>query len=173
MFALSSQVAFQGRDYQEALDHADRSVALDGEFWIGHMMRGQALERLGRIDAALEAITAAERFSGRNSKALSLRAYILARTGRAEQADAMLDALSAASDERYVPPYAMALINAGLDRRDQVMAWLGRAIDTRDAHVIYLPVDPKWDPYRDDPRFVALLERCRFDTRPPARAQGR
>ncbi|MEZ5294030.1 MAG: winged helix-turn-helix domain-containing protein [Vicinamibacterales bacterium] len=173
VFALSSQVAFQGRDYQGALELADRAIALDGEFWIGRMMRGQALERLGQADAALEALTAAERFSGRNSKPLSLRAYILARTGHADQAEAMLDALAAASGERYVPPYAMALINAGLDRRDEVMRWLARAIDTTDAHIIYLAVDPKWDPYRTDPRFMALVDRCRFDRRPAAEGARR
>ena len=37
-----------------------------------------------------------------------------------------------------------------------------RAYDARDIHLIYLPVDPKWDPYRADPRFTALLARCNF-----------
>jgi hypothetical protein len=40
--------------------------------------------------------------------------------------------------------------------------WLAKAYDARDVHLIYLPVDPKWDPYRADPRFQALLTRCGF-----------
>jgi hypothetical protein len=32
----------------------------------------------------------------------------------------------------------------------------------RDVHLIFLTVDPKWDPYRGDPRFEALLARCGF-----------
>ena len=44
LYALSSQVAFQARDYAGALQHANRAIALDQEFWIGHQMRGQALE---------------------------------------------------------------------------------------------------------------------------------
>ena len=42
------------------------------------------------------------------------------------------------------------------------MEWLAKAYDARDVHLIYLPVDPKWDPYRADPRFQALLTRCGF-----------
>jgi hypothetical protein len=42
------------------------------------------------------------------------------------------------------------------------MAWLAKAYGARDVHLIYLPVDPKWDPYRVDPRFQALLTRCGF-----------
>ncbi|MCC7180994.1 MAG: tetratricopeptide repeat protein [Acidobacteria bacterium] len=160
VFALSSQVAFQGRDYTEAMRFAERAIALDGEFWIGYVMRGQALEQLGRNDAAIEALTMAERFSGQNSKPMSLRAYILARTGRANQAETMLDALDTASRDRYVPPYAMALISLGLGRRDRALDWLERALDVRDVHLIYLPVDPKWDALRSDPRFGSLLERC-------------
>jgi len=37
---------------------------------------------------------------------------------------------------------------------------LDRACAERDVHLIYLSVDAKWDPYRDDPRFGALLTRC-------------
>ncbi len=70
MPALSSQVAFQARDYRAALDHARQAIVLDPELWIEHMMRGQALEQLGEHESALEALTIAARFSGENSKAL-------------------------------------------------------------------------------------------------------
>ncbi|MDH4063665.1 MAG: winged helix-turn-helix domain-containing protein [Acidobacteriota bacterium] len=162
MPALSSQVAFQSRDYRAALDHARQAIVLDPEFWIGHMMRGAALEQLGEYASALEALTTAARFSGENSKALSLRAYVLAGTGQVGEARAMLQTLEGVSKSQHVPPYAMALINAGLRDRDAVFAWLERAYDVRDVHLIYLPVDPKWDSYRAGPRFEALVARRGF-----------
>ena len=70
--------------------------------------------------------------------------------------------LEATSRDRYVPPYAMALVHAGLGERDAVFEWLDRAYAARDVHLIFLRVDPKWDGYRSDPRFDALLTRCRF-----------
>ena len=162
MPALSSQVAFQARDYRTALDYARQAVVLDPEFWIGHMMRGQALEQLGEHELALEALTTAARFSGQNTKPLSLRAYILAKSGRADEARAMLRTLETVSKTQYVPPYAMALIHAGLQQRESAFVWLERAYDARDVHLIYLPVDPKWDAYRASPRFEALIVRCGF-----------
>ena len=65
-----------------------------------------------------------------------------------------------------MPPYAMALVSAGLGEWDAVFEWLDKAYAARDVHLIYLPVDPKWDSYRADPRFVALLARCGFTPRP-------
>ena len=64
--------------------------------------------------------------------------------------------LEAQAAKTYVPPYTMALVQAGLGDRDGVFDWLERAYAVRDVHLIYLPVDVKWDPYRSDPRFVAL-----------------
>jgi len=81
----------------------------------------------------------------------------------------VLRRLESDSRERYVPPGAMALVHAGLGEREAVMEWLAKAYDARDVHLIYLPVDPKWDPYRVDPRFQALLTRCGFT--PSARAE--
>jgi TolB-like protein/Flp pilus assembly protein TadD len=161
-YALSSQMAFQARDYQAALDHASQAIALDPEFWIGYAVRGQAYEQSGQPELALDALTVAVRFSGANSKAVALSGYILARAGRRDEARDVLTTLDLLSRRRYVPPYALALVHAGLGEHDAVFEWLDRAFDVRDVHLIYLPVDPKWDPYRSDPRFEALLARCGF-----------
>jgi TolB-like protein/DNA-binding winged helix-turn-helix (wHTH) protein/Flp pilus assembly protein TadD len=161
-YALSSQVAFQARDYAGALQHANRAIALDHEFWIGHQMRGQALEQLGDDDLALTALATAGRLSGHNSKAVSLTGYILGRSGRQAEAREVLGALETASRQRYVPPYALALVHAGLGDADAAFDWLDRAYAARDVHLMFLTVDVKWDRYRSDPRFGNLLARCGF-----------
>jgi Flp pilus assembly protein TadD len=160
--ALSAQVAFQARHYPAAVEHARKAILIDSTFWIGHVQLGQAYAQTGESDLALEALRDAARFSGANSKAISLRGYLLAKTGRANEAREVLRTLEADSRERYVPPYAMALVHAGLGEQEPVFEWLDKAYAARDVHLIYLPVDPKWDPYRADPRFISLLARCRF-----------
>ena len=91
-----------------------------------------------------------------------MRGYVLGKSGRRQEAREVLGALKALSRKRFVPPYAMALVHAGLGERDQVFEWLDRAFDVHDVHLIYLTVDSKWDSYRADPRFEALLSRCGF-----------
>ena len=161
-FALSAQVAFQARQYAVAIEHARRAVLIDSEFWIGYMQLGQAYQQTGQDDLALAALVDAARFSGGNSKATALRGYLLAKSGRTTEAREVLRQLESDSRERYVPPGAMALVQAGLGDREAMFDWLAKAYDARDVHLIYLPVDPKWDPYRADPRFQALLTRCGF-----------
>lgn len=163
--ALSGQVAFQHRDYAAALEFSRRAVALDPNLWIGYIQLAQAYEGRGDHALALEALADAERLAGGNSKILSLRGYILARTGRSEAAREVIRTLDAQSRERYVPPYAPALVYAGLDDRPSMFAALDRAYAARDVHLIYLPVAPMWDAYRTDPRFVDLLARAGFTSR--------
>jgi TolB-like protein/DNA-binding winged helix-turn-helix (wHTH) protein/Flp pilus assembly protein TadD len=163
-YALSSQVAFQASDFAAALQHANRATALDQEFWIGHQMRGQALEQLGDDEPALKALATAARLSGQNTKPISLTGYILGRSGRTAEARDVLAALQAASRQRYVPPYALALVHAGLGEADAAFDWLDRAYAARDVHLMFLTVDAKWNRYRSDPRFGALLARCGFTT---------
>jgi tetratricopeptide (TPR) repeat protein len=163
-YALSSQVAFQALDYPGALQHANRAIALDQEFWIGHQMRGQALAQLGDDDLALKALATAARLSGQNSKPLSLTGFVLGRSGRTAEALDVLGALETASRHRYVPPYALALVHAGLGDAPAAFEWLDRAYAARDVHLMFLTVDVKWDRYRSDPRFGELLARCGFTT---------
>jgi len=160
--ALSSQVSFQGRDYAAAVGHARQAILLDSNLWIGYMMLGQAYAQIGETELALEVIGDAARLSGGNSKALSLRGYVLANAGRTGEAREVLQTFKRLAKDRFVPPVAFALIHAGLGERDAVFEWLEQGFAVRDVHLMYLPVDAKWDAYREDPRFKSLLARCGF-----------
>jgi DNA-binding winged helix-turn-helix (wHTH) protein/tetratricopeptide (TPR) repeat protein len=162
--ALSAQVAFNARDYSEAARFARQATVLDPEFWIGHMQLAQAYERLGQPDLALDTFNTAARFCGGNSKMLSCRGYILARVGMTEAAHEVLSTLKEVAHEHYVPPYALALVYTGLGQSDEAFACLKRAYEARDVHLVFLPVDAKWDAVRDDLRFQELMTRCGFLT---------
>ncbi|MGH7306385.1 MAG: hypothetical protein ACRELZ_24160 [Candidatus Rokuibacteriota bacterium] len=159
--AISSQVAFQARDYPAAIELAREAIVIDPEFWIGYVQRGQAYEQLGRTDLALALATAA-RFSESNSKALSLRGYVLARRGQIGEAREVLAFMESLARARYVPPYALVLVHAGLGEPDEAFARLDQAHADGDEHLIFLTVDPKWDSYRTGRRFEGLLARCGF-----------
>lgn len=159
--ALSGQVAYQARDVPAAIAHSRRAVVLDPNFWIGYVVLAAAYDAAGDHDRALEALDDAQRLSS-NSKILALRGYVLAKMGRVDAAREVLRTFEEKSRERYVPPYAAALVYAGLQDRNAMFEYLEKANAVRDVHLMYLPVDMKWDPYRSDPRFVDLLARCGF-----------
>jgi TolB-like protein len=168
-YALSAHVALLARDETAGLDFAKRATIIGPSFWIGHFQMAWAYERLGEANMALQALAQAEASSGSNSKTLSLRGYILATSGRRDEAEQVLRTLESISHERYVPPYALALVHAGLGRSDRAIDWLRHAYDVRDVHLIWLPMDPKWDPLRKESSFQRLIERCGFATSPAER----
>jgi Flp pilus assembly protein TadD len=161
-YAMASQVAFQARDFAGARTLARRAIVIDPDFWVGHMMLGQACEQLGDVDVALDVLATATRLSDGNSKPVGLRGYILANQGQTAAARDVLAMLHDLARIRYVPPFALALVHAGLGEDAQVFQFLDRAYAVRDVHLMFLTVDTKWDRYRSAPEFVALLERCAF-----------
>jgi TolB-like protein len=164
-YALSSVVASQGRQSASALEYARRAISLDSGFWIGYAGLGQAYEQAGEDALALETLTDAGRLpGGDNSKILSIKGHVLARMGRVGAAREVLTTLATIASKRYMPPYASALVYAGLGEREPMFTALEEAYAVRDVHLIYLPVSEQWDPYRGDPRFINLLARCGFSS---------
>jgi hypothetical protein len=53
-------------------------------------------------------------------------------------------------------------VRAGLGEPEAALEWLERAYDAHDVHLVLLVVDPKWDAFRADARFLAIIERCGF-----------
>jgi tetratricopeptide (TPR) repeat protein len=160
--ALSAYLAFLEGDFDAAVQFGRQAIVIDPEFWVGHFQLGQIYLHLGKTELAFDALNHSARLSGGNSKAFSLRGYLLAKMGRKDEALQVIHTLEALSRERYVPPFATALIYAGLKQYNLAFQWLERAYEVRDVHMIFLPIDPKWDAFRASPRFVELLKRCGF-----------
>ena len=160
--ALSAHVEFAARDFRSALQFARQATVLDSQFWIGQFQLAQVYQQLGDHESMLRALEITERFGKANSKMISLHGYVLAKLGRTAEAREVLHTLETLGRERYVPQYSMALVHAGLNERDAALQSLERGLQARDVNLVFLAVDPKWDPFRKDPRFLDLLDRCGF-----------
>lgn len=158
--ALSAQVAFLGRDYRGAVEFARQAAVVLTDFWIANLQMAQAYEQLGEYPLALEALSRGGGVGGENSKVLSLRGYVLAKMDRGDEARSVLKTLETLSRERYIPPYSIAQVYAGLQECDLAFTWLERALEEHDVHLAMLPTEPKWDGLRMDPRFADVLQRC-------------
>lgn len=71
----------------------------------------------------------------------------------------MLDELRESAGERYVSPFDLALIHAGLEEADEALEWLEKAYEERNQWLSWLKVEPRLDVLRTDARFVDLVRR--------------
>lgn len=158
--ALSAQVAFLARDFAGALEFARQASVVLSDFWIGNLQMAQAYEQLGEYEQALTALSRSRGAGGENSKVISLRGYVLAKMGKTDDALHVLRTLEAVAGQSYMPPYAIALVHAGLGDNDAAFDWLERAVEAHDVHLAALPSDAKWDGLRGDAKFAEVLRRC-------------
>ena len=93
---------------------------------------------------------------------LSAAAYVYAKAGERHKALEILSEIQRLSSQEYEPAFHIAQIYLGLGDNEQAFAWLDKACDERSVWLIWLGVDPKFDPLRSDPRFEELLKKIRF-----------
>ena len=144
---------------EAALADLDKTLAMSPNFWIAHLARGWLYLDAKRYDDAIAEFAAARDQSEGSLQAVSMLGYAFARANRKQQAQQILDELLARSQQGYVPPVSIATVYAGLGDTDKAITWLNFACDVRDVRLAYLKTDHRWDPLRNDPRFIAVAER--------------
>lgn len=63
----------------------------------------------------------------------------------------------------HQPDYAM--IHLGRDDIDAFYMWVDKAMESRSAEVLWIAVDPVFDPLRRDPRFEGILRKLWVQSR--------
>ena len=73
----------------------------------------------------------------------------------------MLNELQTETETKFVSPYTIATIHAGLGNTDEVFNWLNKAVDSKSVWLIHLhfSADPRFNPYKSDIRFSDLLNK--------------
>jgi serine/threonine protein kinase/tetratricopeptide (TPR) repeat protein len=119
----------------------------------GHHVLAIVLAAQGRHDEALEEA----RVETVEWARLTGLAYACSMSGRRSEADEALRELEAKYPMECA--YQIAAVRAARGDADGALAWLGRAVDERDAGAAQMAGEPVFRPLHGDPRWDALLER--------------
>jgi serine/threonine protein kinase/Flp pilus assembly protein TadD len=159
-------IYYYARRYDEALEYQQRlavmwPAASKGATLGGTADRARILEQAGRAEEAIVEYRRVRELDD-DPRIQAGLACALALAGRTDEARAELATLVSRAPEVHVPPYALAGPLALLGERDQAFAQLERAFETHDRAMVWMRVNPRFDPLRKDPRYVSLLRRMRY-----------
>jgi adenylate cyclase len=89
----------------------------------------------------------------------ALAALVEARSGHPEALRRYIPKVIHAADSGAGKPDAVAVAYGWLGDKDEAFRWLERDFAAHDFYLVFLKVDPAFDPLRNDPRFASLLRR--------------
>lgn len=147
------------REYDKAIEQCRTTLEMDPNFGGAHLFLGRSYKQKGMYEEALAELQKARGLLTDSAEVLSLIGYTYAVAGRRVEALNSLQALQAQSVQRYVSPYHMAMVYAGLGEQDKAFEWLEKAYEDREGRITILKVAPEFDSLRKDRRFAELVKR--------------
>jgi serine/threonine-protein kinase len=147
------------RQFAQAIEQCQKTLALDSSFAPAHLLLGRAELQDRRFGESTVELHKALDLSEGDTNELAALAYGDAMAHDAADAKKILAELSERSQQTYVQPLALATIHIGLGEANNAFDWLTKAMEDRSAGLVYLKVDPVFDPVRSDPRFSEMVER--------------
>ncbi len=146
------------RRYDRALEQLRKAIELDANFPQAHVNLGRVYEQMGMYQDAVAEFRRALSLS-RSSEALAALGHVYAVSGSTPAALTILAELQELSKRRYVSPIEKAQVYAGLEKKDEALAWLQKACDERTYGLTVLHLSPVFDTLRSDSRFSELIRR--------------
>ena len=160
--SASARTYYNARRYQEAVDQAKVALDLDSTYARARFWIGMAEEQLGRPDEAIRELKATIEKGGATSAYVAALGHVYATSGRRREALQILEDLETRSKSGYVSSLDIATVRLGLGDTAAALAMLERAVRAHDGGLVFLAVDPRYDPVRRDPRFQCVLRRIGF-----------
>ncbi|NIP79715.1 MAG: hypothetical protein GWM90_11065 [Gemmatimonadetes bacterium] len=158
---------FTDREYDGAVSSAMAALMMMPEMFWPELILGWAYEQKAQYPEAIASLRNAVAHSRGMPFAVASLAHALARSGQEAHARQLLAELLDEGSARYVSAYDIAIVHAGLGDPAATFDWLRRAYAERSAFLVNIGWEPRFDQYRDDPRFQAITRNMRLPD-PPA-----
>lgn len=156
--ACAGSMCYFAREYDEAIDHALKSLEMEPQFGLANVILTWSYEQKEMFkDAIFQGQRAIDLIDSPQVQSYLGHAY--ASSGEEDKAREILKALIEQSEKRFVSPLCIATIYAGLGELDEAFEWMEKAYEVRSFDITYLNVWPMVDNLRSDPRFDEILER--------------
>jgi tetratricopeptide (TPR) repeat protein len=163
-FVASSHLAwiyYLSGQSDRAIEQGKKILDLDPTSFPARRYLGLAYEQKGMYTEAINEFQKGVKLSG-SPLMLALLGHAYAVSGKRSEAQQVLNDLQQLQSQRYVSPYTVAAIYAGLNDQEQAFKWLDKAVDERDIWLMNLKVDPVFAKLRQNRRFTDLLARIRL-----------
>ena len=154
-------VYYNSRQYDKTIEQEMKTIEMDSTFPGPHQLMGDAYFMKKQYDKALQAYEAETRLTGDQTN-ICYSACVYAVTGRTKEALRLLDDLNKLSTHTYVPSSFFALVELFLGNKEKAIMVLQKAVEEKDAFVVALNSEPKFDLLRMDPRFKELLKKVKL-----------
>jgi len=152
-------IFYISRQYDRAIVELHKTIETHPKWWISHNWLGLIAAHQKRFPEALASCARGIELSDGIPLTVASLGYIQALSGDREGALGTLERLHESAKHRYVMPYGIAALYAGLRDPEQALSWLEKAFQERGNLLCYLSVDPVFDSLRTHPRFQQLIGR--------------
>jgi tetratricopeptide (TPR) repeat protein len=143
----------------DAIAQLQRAIEMDPTFVRAHFLLARAYAQKGQCNEAVAEFQKARSLGTSEVEMLGALGQGYASCGKRAEAHRVIGDLLDLSKRRYISPHWLAATHAGLGEIDEAFEWLDKAFEMRFGPLIYLKVNPIWDPLRSDPRFPDRLRR--------------
>ncbi|MGH7527516.1 MAG: tetratricopeptide repeat protein, partial [Gemmatimonadales bacterium] len=144
------------REYDRAREPLQRALALDSTAADARHLLALLAELTGDYQGAIAQLQTALRLTPQRLELQAALGRVYALAGQPDEARRVLQELGDAAATRYVSPYLLALIMSALGDDRRAFAALEQAVADRSESMVYLDLDPRMDPLRDDRRFARV-----------------
>ena len=150
---------YHARRFDEALTMARERLQTEPGNIMLRYGTSYLLSAIGRHEEAIAAARKSIEMMGKASHTLGRLAAAHAEAGDVDSAEAVLREMEEVASRRYISPYHGALVNCALGRNEPALDLLERALELKDAWILWAAVDPEFDRLHGHPRFDNLLRK--------------
>jgi TolB-like protein/DNA-binding winged helix-turn-helix (wHTH) protein/Tfp pilus assembly protein PilF len=137
------ELYYAGR-YEDAIQHLTSLTTASPNFPPPHLWLGRAYEQKRMYAQSITELERADQLVPDWSVIIAALGHARGVSGDKAGAQRELVRLASLSKTRFVTPYGVALIYAGLDDRKNAMVWLNRAYREKSHWLVWLRTDPRF-----------------------------
>ncbi len=153
-------VYFMGHKFEKMEAIGRELIALQPNRALGYWLVGVSLEQRGSVREAIATFEDGLRQAPTNDhRTMCALGHSFALAGDRDRAMTIVRRytdLKAKTITRYSLPYCVAVTYTALGERDLAFQWLEKARDAGDNSFPFFPFDPRFDKFREDPRYAKL-----------------
>ena len=146
-----------------AIQQLQRTIELDPDFSEAHRSLAVAWVRQRKFPDAMAEARKAVDLNPDNDGTQATLGYVYAVTGDRKRALAVVKQLGVTADRKTPKWFFQAWIYVGLGQNDAALACLEKEYEQTSPMMVAISLEPIFEPLRNDPRFLDLLERIRED----------